>query len=219
MSSAFISHTSDDKPFVRRLARDLRACGCDVWFDDWEIRVGDSIVQKIEEGLIDSQFLVVVLSANSVQSKWVKVELHSGLFSQISSREIKVLPALIEDCTMPVFLRHIRYADFRESYGKGFVELRDSLGVRGSSRLTPTLAEALMSVANGEDGIEEWTGSPYQSMFDPWKQLFEDELVTKEWIKGWRTDGCGSNLFRFRITSEGLTALEFREHHPAARDE
>jgi len=47
----FLSHSSADKPVVRTVAERLRADGLNVWFDDWEIKPGDSIPAKIEEGL------------------------------------------------------------------------------------------------------------------------------------------------------------------------
>jgi len=46
-----LSHSSKDKTVVRVVAERLRADGLRVWFDEWEIRAGDSIPAKIEEGL------------------------------------------------------------------------------------------------------------------------------------------------------------------------
>jgi hypothetical protein len=43
MPSIFLSHTSIDKPFVEKLANGLRSIGVNVWFDKWEIKVGESI--------------------------------------------------------------------------------------------------------------------------------------------------------------------------------
>ena len=47
----FLSHSSQDKPLVHDLAERLKADGLRVWFDQWQIRPGDSIPHKIEEGL------------------------------------------------------------------------------------------------------------------------------------------------------------------------
>ena len=47
----FLSHSAKDKPVARDLAERLREAGLTVWFDEWEIRPGDSIPSKIEEGL------------------------------------------------------------------------------------------------------------------------------------------------------------------------
>lgn len=60
---AFISHSSIDKPFVERLAGDLRTReGIDAWLDKWEILPGDRIPQKLEEGLSSAGILILVLS-------------------------------------------------------------------------------------------------------------------------------------------------------------
>lgn len=53
---AFLSHSSMDKPFVRQLAADLTANEVDVWLDEQRIRVGDSIPDKIAQGLAGSDF-------------------------------------------------------------------------------------------------------------------------------------------------------------------
>ncbi|MEQ8754789.1 MAG: toll/interleukin-1 receptor domain-containing protein [Coleofasciculus sp. G1-WW12-02] len=64
---AFISHSSIDKPFVERLATDLRTReGIDAWLDKWEIRPGDRIPDKLEDGLANPGILVLVLSPDSV---------------------------------------------------------------------------------------------------------------------------------------------------------
>jgi TIR domain len=53
----FLSHSSKDKTIVCGVAERLRKDGLRVWLDDWEIRVGDSIPAKIEEGLEQSRVL------------------------------------------------------------------------------------------------------------------------------------------------------------------
>ena len=68
---AFISHSAKDKPFVRKLAADLVANGVKVWLDEQRILVGDSIPEKIAQGLAESDFFLIVVSQNSVQSSWV----------------------------------------------------------------------------------------------------------------------------------------------------
>lgn len=63
MPSLFLSHSSADKTFVEKLAKDLEGVGVNVWFDKWEIKVGDSLTGKIEEGLQANDYLGLVLSA------------------------------------------------------------------------------------------------------------------------------------------------------------
>lgn len=57
MAKIFLSHSSSDKPFVHKLAEDLRARDHAIWLDEWEIRVGECIPTRIEEGLQESKFV------------------------------------------------------------------------------------------------------------------------------------------------------------------
>ena len=69
----FLSHSSKDKPTVRAVAERLRSDGLRVWFDDWQLRPGDSIPAKIEEGLEQSRVLVLCMSANAFGSDWAQL--------------------------------------------------------------------------------------------------------------------------------------------------
>lgn len=113
----FISYNHHDHDFVERLATDLKMSGLSVWWDEWEIKVGDSIIQKVSDGIQRSAHLMVVLSPHSVQSPWVQRELGSALMKHLSAeRGIIVLPLLVADCEIPILLREIKYADFRHDY-------------------------------------------------------------------------------------------------------
>lgn len=119
----YISYSHDDRGFVENLAEDLIRRRILVWWDEWEIGVGDSLIAKIESGISSSSYLAIVLSPNSVSSQWVREELNAGLIRQLRERRVFVLPILIEDCEIPVFLQDKRYADFREDYTSGLVDL------------------------------------------------------------------------------------------------
>ena len=69
MSKVFISYSSSDKNFVEKLSKDLNELGIGVWFDKLEIKVGDSIVEKINKGISENDYLAIVLSPDSVNSK------------------------------------------------------------------------------------------------------------------------------------------------------
>ena len=112
MGSIFLSHNSKDKAFVRRLADDLRKNGHYAWVDEAEIKVGDSLIEKIEEGIENTQYLGVVISSNSIESKWVTREVEIALNQEINEKKVKVLPILIEKVKIPAFLLDKKYADF-----------------------------------------------------------------------------------------------------------
>ncbi len=109
----FLSHTSGDKPFVRQLRKDLKDRGVkNVWVDEAEIELGDSLIEKIEEGMKGARFVGVVLSSKSVKAPWVKKELETAMTREISRGEVVVLPFLYEKCDIPPFLTGKLYADF-----------------------------------------------------------------------------------------------------------
>lgn len=143
----FLSHSSEDKPFVEKLAKDILGLKIDVWLDKWEIKVGDSLINKIEEGLESSDYLIIVLSKNSVKSAWVKKELNAILCDEIYSNTIKILPVLIDDCTIPIFLKEKRYADFRDDYDQGF---QDLLGAVESSKNEAELSIERINILKGK---------------------------------------------------------------------
>jgi hypothetical protein len=126
MIKVFISYVSSDESFAERLAVDLRAYTSRIFFAKWSIRVGESIVHKINEGLSSHDNLVLILSPASVDSEWVKRELNSSLMRQLHDKDIRILPVLKENCVIPPLLVDIKYADFRTDYNKGFVALLDA---------------------------------------------------------------------------------------------
>jgi hypothetical protein len=135
----FVSHTATDKVFARYIAFRLKELGYSVWFDDWEIAVGDSIVEKVFNGLGASDALIVVLSPTSVLSRWVKEELNVGVMRRIQAKDIRILPVLIETCDVPIPLTHLRYADFRKSREEGMGHLLE--GIRPGHLLWKSLAQ------------------------------------------------------------------------------
>lgn len=119
----FLSHSSKDKKFIRRLAADLESHGIGVWLDEQQIHVGDSINDKISQGLADSDYLLIVLSEDSVNSEWVKKELNSMMMQEIQAKKVKVLPIKLSNCTIPYLLADKKYADFMVSYADGLKEV------------------------------------------------------------------------------------------------
>src|SRR5262245_14512862 len=136
MTSIFLSHTSADKPFVEKLACDLKRIGIDVWFDKWEIKVGESITWKIEEGIRENEYLGIVLSPDALNSEWVKTELSSAWRKQMQLKRVTILPILYRDCEIPLFLADRKYADFRKDYQIGLVELTFALGFESSTTIS-----------------------------------------------------------------------------------
>lgn len=88
----FISHASEDKAEVARpLANRLIELGLRVWIDEFELTLGDSLRRKIDRGLAESRFGIIILSPNFFKKEWPKREL-DGLFAREDGSEKVILP-------------------------------------------------------------------------------------------------------------------------------
>lgn len=130
MKQVFLSHTSVDKPFVEKLAKDLGRLGVEVWFDKYEIKVGESIFQRVDEGLRDSEYFAIVLSPSALKSEWVQAELSAAWHKKMLTGRNAILPILYQSCELPTLLQPIRYADFREDYRAGLSDLARVFGLK-----------------------------------------------------------------------------------------
>ncbi|RYD61351.1 MAG: toll/interleukin-1 receptor domain-containing protein, partial [Verrucomicrobiaceae bacterium] len=140
MPSVFLSHSSRDKAFARKLAERLVAAGVTVWLDEAELNVGDSLLDRISSAIETTDFVAAVISHTSVQSTWVQTELQMAMTRELADRRVRVLPILIEPCELPMYLRDKLYADFSlpDDFDAPFARLLRALGVdRPLSELAP----------------------------------------------------------------------------------
>ena len=88
----FISHASEDKDeVVRPLAYALKEKGVTVWYDEFEMKIGDSLRRKIDKGLANSRFGIVVISRDFIKKGWTNYEL-DGIMTKAVSGEQILLP-------------------------------------------------------------------------------------------------------------------------------
>ncbi|MCM4157267.1 toll/interleukin-1 receptor domain-containing protein [Gramella sp. AN32] len=89
----FICHASEDKDdFVRPLANILQKQHIEVWYDEFSLKIGDSLTQKIDEGLANSNFGIVVLSPNFFKKPWAKRELNGLNLREMVENKNLILP-------------------------------------------------------------------------------------------------------------------------------
>jgi len=102
----YLIHATEDKErFVVNFAKALRAKGIDVWLDQWEMKVGDKLIEKMfDQGIKNASAFLIVLSKNSVTKKWVKEELDTAIVKRIEAGS-KILPIIIEECEIPEALK------------------------------------------------------------------------------------------------------------------
>lgn len=122
MPNVFISHRKTDAQMAEQLATEVRDAGHEVWFDEWKIDLGDSIVERIDEGLEGSNYLVLCYSSSGM-SDWVNREWMSALARQLSGHGVKVLPILLTGGKPPAILADIKYGDLTQDWSKGVSDL------------------------------------------------------------------------------------------------
>jgi small GTP-binding protein len=108
----FLSHSSKDKLVVRAVAERLRQDGLRVWFDDWQLRPGDSIPAKIEQGLEDSRVLVLCMSANAFGSDWAQLESYTFRFRDPLNKERRFIPLRLNQTQIKGSLAQFLYIDW-----------------------------------------------------------------------------------------------------------
>jgi len=107
LSDIFLSYSSKDLDAAKRLAGVLEASGLTVWWDR-AIKPGKTFDQVIEEALEEASWAVVLWSANSVESNWVKAE------AEEAARRGNLVPVLIEDVRPPLAFRRIEAAQLQD---------------------------------------------------------------------------------------------------------
>ncbi len=104
MNSVFISHSSEDDDFVRKLRAELASHGQDGWIDSRELRGGDPLWSEIQKAIERASAYAVVISTDALQSKWVGKELRHALEVQRGhgKDEFPVIPLSLDDTKLGV---------------------------------------------------------------------------------------------------------------------
>ncbi|MCP4113785.1 MAG: TIR domain-containing protein [Desulfobacteraceae bacterium] len=117
----FIAFASEDFPIVREIVNDLKRHKIRYWLDDEQILPGDSISQKVENGLLNSRFVMPCFSRHELKSGWVRAE-YSAILNRMLSGNTgqRVVPLILddlEDSEMPPLLSDIRYERYSDVRG------------------------------------------------------------------------------------------------------
>lgn len=107
--SVFISYSHDDKPLAQELAAALEAQGVDVWIDERELRVGDSIIERVATAVAETDFFIALVSESSRDSQWCQKELHLAISGELKREGVVVLPLRVGDVEMPATLADVLY--------------------------------------------------------------------------------------------------------------
>lgn len=130
----FISYNSKNKDFVQRLAKDLAVLEIDVWLDDWELRMGDSLFDKLSNALEISKYIAIIFSNEFTNSEWARSELKQAFSREIREKRTLIIPILIEETKIPPLIEDKIYLDLRKNYHEGLSRLAGmvhDLSIRG----------------------------------------------------------------------------------------
>ena len=131
--------------------------GIDVWFDEWEIRTGDSLRRKMEEGLANCTHFVVLLTPDSLYKPWVETEIDAGFVRALGgeSRFMGIRVGIGVNDLSP-FLRTLRCPEIHLDQASEVEEL--IADIYGVSR-KPAHGAAPRYVKTQPEGLKAWSAS------------------------------------------------------------
>lgn len=109
LPTVFVSYAHEDKPFAHSLAGALGDRGCSVWVDQFELRAGDSLTERVSGALTSADFVVVLVSIASVSSEWCRRELQMALSTGLAAGRTIALPVRLGVVAMPPSLTDLFY--------------------------------------------------------------------------------------------------------------
>jgi hypothetical protein len=151
----FVSHNKADGPVAREVALFLVAEEVNVWFDEWEIAAGESVVGRVDEGISRCTHFVILWSQNSARSNWVRRELNSVLAHAIETGNPRVIPILLDSTPLPPLLRdlrYIRYSGGSEADRRDLV--REILGRAPSGNFLRTVVKKYHELVRSPENLE-----------------------------------------------------------------
>lgn len=132
----FISYTQEDKKYASLIADRLRKAGHDVWYDTWSLRVGDNLIQKINDGLQETDALIVIVSKSALRSKWVMHEFSAIALGDLSSEKSRIIPVLVDKSSVPQYLARYVYVDLTADLDGGIQRIITALSEKPSPKPT-----------------------------------------------------------------------------------
>lgn len=145
----FLSQSPKDKAIVRAVAERLRADGLRVWYYEWELRRGDNIPAKIEEGLEHSRVLMLCMSRHAFGSDWAQLEAGTFRFRDPLNKQRRFIPLRLDAAPIKGSLAQFLYINW---WARDSEQTSTKLLEACRPPAEPSAAEATVA---GEQGAEK----------------------------------------------------------------
>lgn len=144
----FLSYSHQDQKYADLLNKHLSDSGHEVWQDKINLKVGDNLIEKVNSSIKEAQALIVIVSKNSLRSKWVMHEFTALALGDLSSENRRVIPVLIDSSPVPSYLSKYVYVDLTKGIEQGIDSLIGALGEHDEipQRRTPSETENSQSI-------------------------------------------------------------------------
>jgi hypothetical protein len=166
----FISHNSRDKEEALKLATTLNYCAVDVWLDDWELEVGQSLTDEIARAMDEARYIAILITENYNKTVWTKTEYKRALAREQKEQRTVMLPLIVGKAEIPAFLEDKVYIDLRERYFCGMVKLVGMVHGLSAHRISNALRYGEPTSVARVWGLLESIG------FDPYVVLGKDDF-------------------------------------------
>jgi hypothetical protein len=190
----FLSHSSKDRKVAADLADDLNFCCIDVWLDQWELQIGQSLTEGLAKAMDSSRYIAIVITGNYNKSVWTKAEYRKALSREQREGRTVMLPLLLGEAELPDFLEDRIYVDLRNDYFSGLIRVAGMVHGLSEFRIARAIAdeppkrvrdiwELLMSigfepyVVVGEDDFDEIVKHGGQKIRDDYALFYPPALL------------------------------------------
>ena len=201
----FLCHNSQDKPEVKKIARQLQQEGLKPWLDEWELPPGSSWQELLEEQIEDIKTAAVFVGSSGF-GPWQKREMRAFL-SEFVDRGCPVIPVLLENAPqkpkLPIFLRAMTWVDFRRRESNPMKRL--VWGVTGNkpSDINTPISETVTPEKSQAQSFTENLGNG----------IFTHE---KSWYAYLMLRSFSSKIFVIIFFNQPFYFFIFRPHHKTA---
>ena len=112
LGSVFLSHSSHDREWSRKLAGDLEQAGISVFLDQWDISQGDLLISRLNDGLRTASDGLIVWGIHTEESPWVRAECEVLVHEAIRNDK-RLISVILANVDLPPLLRAWVTVDFR----------------------------------------------------------------------------------------------------------